>query len=241
MFSFRKLYFAVLLGIAALNAEAQRLNTGVSIDFYSFNPTRFPSDLIFSETNYKAYFIETMQSPRDLQLGNYSLNLNAEYGRYFINTRFGLNSTLNGLIYKMSYPIGGKQFTDYYSRIQFQKTELALSFGYILNPQKYLKPYFEAGFGKSMPYFYREDFSTDKTFSKLWSGQEEIKELLSLHESYNFLMLSAGYRADFFSCYVRYTTRLGDYPVHFSSLTFGIAAYTRFSKLRKHYIYQPDE
>ena len=69
----------------------------------------------------------------------------------------------------------------------------------------------------------------------------EIKEFMGLYKPYNFIVLGLGYRGDMFSVYARYNIRMGNYDVYFSSLSFGMAIYTKFSKLRKHYIFEPEE
>jgi hypothetical protein len=92
-----------------------------------------------------------------------------------------------------------------------------------------------------MPYFYSEDFSDDKSFKTLWTGRAELQKQLGLDKAYNFLILGYGYRGDFFSFYTKYNIRVGKSEIFYSNLTFGMAVYTKFSKLRKHYIYQPEE
>jgi hypothetical protein len=239
--SIQKTGLLFLLLTWAVHAPAQRLNTGLSLDFYGINFTKFPSDVVFSETNYRAYYVDPTQAPKDAQLANYGLNIAVEYNRYFAKIRGNFSNLMNGIVYKYSYPISGDRMQDYYTRILFQRTELSGSFGYLLNTQKFLKPYIELGYGRVFPYLYAEDFSTDKDFKSLWRGRHEVKELMQLDKSYNFLMLSFGYRMDMLSVYARYSARLGNYDVFYSNLSFGIAFYTKFSKLRKHYIYQPED
>jgi hypothetical protein len=241
MTSLKKAGLLLLLLFVFYAASAQRLNTGLSIDFYGINLTKFPSEIIFSETNYKAYYIKKLQAPSGFQLQNYGLNLIADYSRFFVNTRFNLSSPVNGIIYKFSYPIGGNEFVDYYSKIYFQQTELSASFGYFIKAQRFFRPYLEAGIGRTFPYFYREDFSDNKTFKTLWTGRHEIREFIGLYKPYTYMTLGFGYRGDMFSFYSRYNIRLGNQKVFYSNLAFGMAIYTKFSKLRKHYIYQPEE
>jgi len=240
MESIRKTSVLIILLLITVAVGAQRLNTGVNFDFYSVNFTRFPTDVVFSETSYKAYYVKQLQAPSGMQY-NIGLNLIADYSRFFVNTRATLNSTIKGTIYKMSYPIAGNTFTDYYSKISYQQSELAATFGYFIKAQKFLRPYVELGIGKTFPYIYREDFSDDKKFKTQWTGRQEIRNYLDLYESYNFMILGYGYRGDMFSFYTRYNIRLGKQEVYYSSMAFGLAVYTKFSKLRKHYIYQPEE
>jgi hypothetical protein len=228
----------ILLGF--YSAQAQRLNTGFNMDFYGINITRFPSDIIFSETTYKAYYIKKLQAPSGMQT-NYGLNILVDYSRFFFNARVNLSAPIDGMRYKYTYPIGGNQFTDYYSKIYCQQAAITGSFGYFFSPQQFFKPYLEVGIGRASPYFYQEDFSYDKSFKKLWSNHNEIKEYMGLYKPYNFLVLGLGYRGDMFSVYTRYNIRMGNYDVYFSSLSFGMAIYTKFSKLRKHYIFEPKE
>ncbi|TAL73829.1 MAG: hypothetical protein EPN88_04180 [Bacteroidetes bacterium] len=220
--------------------NAQRLNTGVNFDFYGINITRFPSAIVFSETSYKAYYLKLLQAPAGLQY-NYGFTIIADYSRFFINSRFSLYSPFTGIIYKLSYPIAGNKFLDYYSRIQFQQAEISGSFGYFLNTRSFLKPYLETGLGRTFPYFYVEDLSDDKKFKTLWSGRQELRKYLNLDKPYTYFILGFGYRGDMFSFYSRYKVRLGHNDVYFSNLSFGMAVYTKFSKLRKHYIFQPEE
>lgn len=221
-------------------AQSQRLNTGINFDFYGVNLTRFPSSVVFSETSYKAYYVKQLQAPSAIQY-NIGANMIVDYNRFFVNTRFSIASTIKGTIYKLSYPIAGNDFLDYYSRIGYQQTELSATFGYFIKVQNFFRPYLEAGIGKTFPYFYREDFSDDKSFKTLWTGRQEIREYMGLFKSYNYLVLGFGYRGDMFSFYSRYNIRLGNNNVFYSNLAFGLAVYTKFSKLRKHYIFQPEE
>jgi hypothetical protein len=231
----------IFLLISFYTAPAQRLNTGVSMDFYGINLTKFPSDVFFSETTYKAYYIKKLQAPSGFQISNYGFNLIADYSRFFINARINLSlSPSKGIIYKFSYPIGGNKFMDWYTGINFMQTQISASFGYFINAQKFFKPYLEAGIGRTLPYYYREDMSYEKSFDHSWE-RFEMKELMGLYKAYNYLILGYGYRGDMLSFYTRYNIRLGNQSVFYSNLSFGIAIYTKFSKLRKHYIYQPED
>lgn len=242
MVNFKKYLFSFILLTLFCIASAQRLNTGLSMDFYSINITRFPTDVFFSETSYKAYYIKQLQTPSGFQLSNYGFNIILDYSRFFVNTRVNLSlPPQKGVIYKYSYPIGGNEFSDWYTAVFYMQTEFSASFGYFLNAQKFFKPYLEVGFGRTFPYYYREDFSYEKSFDHSWTDQSEMKEFLGLYKSYNYLMLGFGYRGDMLSVYTRYNMRLGDQSVYYSTLSFGIAVYTKFSKLRKHYIFQPEE
>jgi len=236
----KKVLFLSILLFSSVFAGAQRLNTGINFDFYGFNLTHFPTDVVFSETTYKAYYVKQIQIPAAFQY-NFGVNLVADYSRFFVNTRFNINSTVKGVIYKMSYPIGGNEFKDYYSKIGFQQTELSATFGYFIKVQNFFRPYIEAGVGKTFPYFYVEDFSDDKKFKTQWTGRQELRKSIGLDQSYNFLIVGLGYRGDMFSFYTRYNIRVGNYDVFYSNLSVGLAVYTKFSKLRKHYIYQPEE
>lgn len=220
-------------------SQAQRLNTGFSIDFYSMHITKFPSDVFFAATSYRAYYIKKIQTPAKFNM-NIGLNLIVDYSRFFVNTKLNVASTAtSGVIYEYSYPIGGNGFSDYYSRIEYQQFEVSGTVGYFMNSRSYLRPYVEVGVGRTFPYFYREDMSFLKSFDKLWSDRYEMRDYLDLDKQYNFLILGFGYRGDMFSAYTRYNVRLGSQTVFYSNLTIGLAVYTKFSKLRKHYIYQP--
>jgi hypothetical protein len=221
-------------------AHSQRINTGFSMDLYGINITRFSSDVIFSETSYKGYYVKRLQAPGSMQT-NYGGNILIDYSRFFVVTRFDINSPIKGVIYKLSYPISGNKFEDFYSRIQYQRSEISASFAYYIKVQKFFRPFLEAGLGRSMLYFYREDFSDDKSFKTLWTGRQEIRDLMRLDKPYNYLIIGYGFRGDMFSFYSRYNIRLENKDVFFSNLSFGIAVYTKFSKIRKHYIYQPED
>jgi hypothetical protein len=240
MKGFRRIGIVLLISLSTISLFSQRLNTGFSYDFYGLYFTRFPNNYIFSETNFKAYNIKQFQVPSQMQQ-NYGVNIIIDYSRFFINTRLSISSPVNGLIYKFSYPIGGNKETVYYSKVQFQGADLSASFGYFLKVEKLMKPYLEAGIGRSMPYFYREDLSTDRDFLTQWLGRQEIKKYMGLYKPFNFLMIGIGYRGNMTSIYTRYNIRIGHREVFYSNLSFGIAFYTRFSNLRKHYIYQPEE
>jgi len=237
---FKRAGFLFILFLLTTVAGAQRINTGFNMDLYGFHITRFPGDIVFSDYSYKGYYLKRLQAPGSFQQ-NYGLNLIVDYSRFFINGRANLTAPIKGVIYKLSYPVGGNSFADYYSRIQYQRTELAASFGYILKGETFVRPYIEIGFGRSMPYFYREDFSDDKSFKTLWTGRAELQKQLGLDKAYNFLILGYGYRGDFFSFYTKYNIRVGKSEIFYSNLAFGMSVYTKFSKLRKHYIYQPEE
>jgi hypothetical protein len=242
MINFRKYLFVTILFLSYSAAQAQRLNTGISMDFYGMSITRFPSDVFFSETSYAAYYIKQLQAPSGFQLANYGFNIIIDYSRFFVNTRVNLSlPPQKGVIYKYSYPIGGNEFSDWYTAVFYMQTEVSASFGYFLNAQWFFKPYIETGIGRTFPYFYREDFSFEKSFDHSWSDHNVMREYLGLYKSYNYLMLGFGFRGDMFSAYTRYNIRLGDQSVYYSTLSFGIAVYTKFSKLRKHYIFQPEE
>jgi hypothetical protein len=230
------LFFIISISVA----HAQRLNTGINMDIYGIHLTRFPSDVVFSETTYKGYYVKKIQAPRGFQQ-NYGINILIDYSRFFVNARFNLTAPLKGVIYKLSYPIGGNAYMDYYSKIYYQQTEFSASFGYFIKTQSFRRPYLEAGFGRAFPYFYTEDFSDDKSFDTYWAGQHEIREYMGLYKPHNFLILGYGYRGDNVSAYLRYNIRLGNQNVYYSTLSLGFAFYTKFSKLRKHYIYQPEE
>jgi hypothetical protein len=240
MTSLKKPGIIIILLLYCYIASAQRLNTGVNFDFYEINLTKFPSDIIFSETSYKAYYIKKLQAPTG-GIYNIGFNILVDYSRFFISTRINLSTTITGTIYKLSYPISGNKFQDYYSKIGYQQTETSASFGYFLKVQKFFKPYVEFGIGRALPYFYREDFSTDKKFKTLWAGRQEIKEYVSLYKPYTYLIVGFGYRGDMFSFYSRYNIRMGNQNVYYSNMTFGMAVYLKFSKLRKHYIFQPED
>lgn len=221
--------------------SAQRLSTGMSLDFYGFNPTRFPSDIIFSETSYMAYRIKQFQSPSGWQLSNYGWNLWLEYHRYYLNVRGNLSSPTKEIMYSYTYPVGGDIDLTYYSRIMYQQFQFSAAAGYFLNTQRLFKPYIEAGLGRSLPYFYREDYSTIKDFSYAWFGREEIKEQTGLSHPSNFLVLSTGVKANSLAFYLRYLIRLGNHDMFYSNLSIGFSASTKFANVRKHYIYQPEE
>jgi hypothetical protein len=240
MVSTKKAIIALFLLLIFHLAQAQRLNTGFNMDFYGINVTQFPSGIVYSETSYKAYYAKQLQAPAGMQM-NYGANLIVDYNRFFVTTRFDLSAPLSGIIYKFSYPIGGNNFTNYYSRIQYQRSEISACFAYYIKIQQFFRPFVEAGIGRSIPYFYQEDFSDDKSFKTLWTGRQEIRKLMELDKSYNYLILGYGYRGDVFSFYSRYNIRLGNQTVFFSNLSFGMAVYTKFSKIRKHYIYQPED
>jgi hypothetical protein len=240
MISIKKAILVLFLLLVFHLVRAQRLNTGFNMDFYGIKVTQFPSDIVYSETSYKAYYVKKLQAPAGMQM-NYGANLIVDYNRFFVTARFNLTSPIKGDIYKLSYPIGGNQFRDYYSRIQYQRSEISACFAYYVKIQQFFRPFLEAGFGRSLPYFYQEDFSDDKSFKTLWTGRQEIRKLMALDKSYNYLILGYGYRGDLFSFYSRYNIRLGNQTVFFSNLSFGMAVYTKFSKLRKHYIFQPED
>jgi hypothetical protein len=224
----------------SLIAGAQRINTGFNLDLYAFHFTRFPGDIVFSDYSYKGYYLKRLQAPGSLQ-NNYGANIIVDYSRFFINGRMNITAPIKGVIYKLSYPVGGSSFSDYYSRIQYQRFEFSATFGYFLKTSTFMRPFIEAGFGRSSPYYYREDFSDDKKFNSLWYGRAELQKQLALDKSYNFLVLGYGYRGDFFSIYAKYNIRVGKQDIFYSNLSLGFAGYTKFSKLRKHYIYQPEE
>jgi hypothetical protein len=236
----KKTGFLILLLISFCTTQAQRLNTGLTYDFYGIHPTRFPSDILFSESSYKAFYIKKFQVPHDMQ-ANFALNLLVDYSRFFINARFGINSTNLGSIYKYSYPIGGNGFKDYYSKIQYQQTDISCSFGYFINYQKFMRPYVETGVGRSAPYFYLEEVSDVKSFTSTYPGRIEMKDYLDLGKSYTYVLIGFGYRGDLFALSARYRIRVGNYDVFYSNLSLGMSVFTKFSKLRKHYIYQPEE
>jgi hypothetical protein len=220
--------------------QAQRLNTGITYDIFGYHPTKFPTDIIFSETNYKAYYIKQYQAPHALTV-NISANLVVDYSRFFLSAKFGIASTPNGIVYKYSYPIGGDAFTDYYSEISYQMTDLSGSIGYYVNRQRLIKTYLEAGLGRSSAYFYSENMSTDPKFGSQWTDRHEITEYLQLDKSFTYILTGIGFRMDIMAISARYKIRIGDFNTYYSSLAFGLTIYTKFSKLRKHYIYQPED
>ena len=241
MVLFRRAFFLVLILTGCNLVSAQRLNTGFSMEIYGFHPTKFPEDLFFSNTSYKAYYIEKWQTPKAFTFV-VGINLVADYSRFFVSTKLNLvQAGTNGIIYKYSYPIAENQFKDYYSRIGYAQTELLGSFGYFLNTQKYFKPYIELGLGQNFPLLYTEEVSTDPDFDTYTSNQYELRDYMELDKQYTFLMVGFGYRGDILAVTSRYNIRLGNQDVYYSTFFLGIAAYTKFSKLRKHYIYQPSE
>jgi hypothetical protein len=236
----RRLLTLIMLLFCSYIIQAQRLNTGLSFDIYGFHPTRFPTDIIFSETNYKAYYIKQYQAPRALTM-NISANLVVDYSRFFLSLKYGIASTPNGIVYKYSYPVSGDKFTDYYSEISYQMTDLSGSIGYYVNRQRLLKTYLEAGLGRSSAYFYSENMSTDPDFGSQWTDRHEITDYLQLDKSFTYILTGIGFRMDIMAISARYKIRVGDFNTYYSSLSFGLTVYTKFSKLRKHYIYQPEE
>ena len=220
--------------------QAQRLNTGITYDIFGYHPTKFPTDIIFSETNYKAYYIKQYQAPHALTV-NISANLVVDYSRFFLSAKFGIASTPNGIVYKYSYPVSGDAFTDYYSEISYQMTDISGSIGYYVNRQRFIKTYLEAGLGRSSAYFYSENMSTDPKFGSQWTDRHEITDYLQLDKSFTYILTGIGFRMDIMAISARYKMRVGDFNTYYSSLSFGLTLYTKFSKLRKHYIYQPEE
>jgi hypothetical protein len=237
----RRLFNLFLFFLIIHSADAQRLNTGFTFELYGIHPTKFPSDVFFSNTSYKAYYIEEWQSPKKFSY-NFGISLIADYSRFFVNTKlFIANTSSSGVIYKYRYPIGENDFKDYYSRIEYQQAELIGSLGYFLNTQKYFKPYVELGIGRTFPYFYSEDVSTDESFDSYWSDQYELRDYIELDKQYTFVTIGLGYKGDIMAFYGRYNIRVGNFDVYYSNFYFGLSVYTKFSKLRKHYIYQPGE
>ena len=236
----RKYIIFSALMYCSFSAHAQRLNTGITYEVYGIHIAKFPSDIIYSETNYMAYYIKQVQSPGALNL-NMSANLVVDYSRFFMSLKFGILSTPNGIIYQYDYPIGADKFTTYYTKISYQATDITGSAGYFLSAQKFFKPYIELGAGRTSPYFYSEDMSTDRKFGSQWTGRHEIKDILELDKAYTYLLAGIGYRGDLLDVSARYRIRIGDHAAYYSTLSFGFSMYTKFSKLRKHYIYQPED
>ncbi|MCX6333863.1 MAG: hypothetical protein NT092_06100 [Bacteroidia bacterium] len=172
---------------------------------------------------------------------NISANLVVDYSRFFLSLKFGIAALPNGIVYKYSYPVGGGEFTDYYSEISYQMTDLSGSIGYYVNRQRLVKIYLEAGLGRSSAYFYSESMSTDPKFSSQWTDRHEITDYLQLDKSFTYILTGIGFRMDIMAISARYKIRIGDFNTYYSSLSFGLTVYTKFSKLRKHYIYQPEE
>jgi hypothetical protein len=237
----RRTYILLLFCTLHIAVGAQRLDIGFSYDFVGFCPTRFSNPVFFSETSYKAYYIKKLQCPWGMQ-DNISLSLAIDYNRFFVTGGFGLNSYLiNGIKYKYQYPVGNDGFKTYYSRISCAQTEIEGSFGFILASRSLMRPYIETGLGRLFNPNYREDISDKKTFSSFWSNRTELRNYAELDKPFNYLLLGYGYRGDLFSVYARYKIRLGHHEVFYSNLSIGMSMYARFSKLRKHYIYQPEE
>lgn len=238
----RRTCFILLLFALSASLGAQRLDFGFNFDMVGFFPTRFPNKVFFSETSYKAYYIHKLQCPWGYQT-NFSLSLAADYNRFFVDGTFGMNTyLLDGLKYKYQYPIGDDAFNTYYSRIiRLGQTEISGSFGYILSSRRYMRPYIEAGFGRCSYPNYIEDMSDEKSFKSYWSNRTEMRNYAELDKPFNYLLIGYGYRGDLFSVSARYKIRVGHHEVFYSNLSLGMSVYTRFSKLRKHYIYQPEE
>lgn len=228
----------VLFLLLTVYAPAQRLDVGLTYSFLGFYPTRFPTDIFFAGSSYRAYYIHKMQVPWGMQM-HFSADLVAEYSRYFIMGRFGMNETpIEGLKYKYTYPVGNDGFQEYYSRIETGQTDISGSVGYILKSRRHFRPYLEIGVGRSSHPIYREDVSNTKSFSSQWTDQYELRDLTELDKPFNYLIVGFGY-FNFLSA--RYNIRLGHHDVFYSYFDIGIQFFTKFSQLRKHYIYQPEE
>jgi hypothetical protein len=237
----RKLAVLLLLSICSFVGKPQQINTGISMDFLNYYYTKFSSDVFFSPNSYKAYNIRNTQTKMNMGV-NMGVHLILDYSRFFINTKFAILGNTSGVVYKYSYPISGNKFRDYYSKIEYQQLEVHGSLGYFLSSKKLYRPYIEAGFGRAFPYLYTETVYDSKSYDHYYSGmKDEMKELMGLNKQYNFILTGLGYRGSYVSVYLRYIFRLGYHDVYFSYFTFGVAAYTKFSRLRKHYIFQPPE
>lgn len=171
-----------------------------------------------------------------------SFNAVADYNRFFVKVSFGLNSNLiYGMRYNYKYPIGENSFKTYYSRIAFSQTDISGSFGLVVSSRGFMRPYIEAGLGRCMNPTYREDMATEKSFESFWSDRTELRNYTELDKPFNYLLIGYGYRGDLFTISARYKIRLGHHDVYYSNLSLGMSIYTKFSKLRKHYIYQPED
>ena len=173
---------------------------------------------------------------------NFTLSLVVDYNRFFVDGSFGMNAYLiNGIKYKYQYPVGSDAFKTYYTRITCGQTDISGSFGYILASRRFMRPYVEAGFGRCSYPNYIEDMSDEKSFKSYWSNRTEMRNYAEIDRPFNYLLLGYGYRGDLFAVSARYKIRLGHHEVFYSNLSLGMTVYTKFSKLRKHYIYQPEE
>lgn len=237
---YRQFMSVLLFLIICPFLQGQRLNTGLTYEFFGIHAVHFPSDIIFSETNYSAYYVDQFQTPADLNM-NIAGNIVVDYSRLFMSLRGGIFTVPNGVKFRYEYPVGGDEFTTYYSKMQYFCGDISLSIGYFMNAQRFMKPYLEAGVGRVAPYMYNEDMSDDPKFLSQWTGREEIKNTIQLDKSYTYLLAGVGLRGDLLAFSARYRMRIGDFPVYFSTLSFGITIYTKFSNLRKHYIYQPED
>jgi hypothetical protein len=238
---FKRICLIILVIAFPSILEAQRLNFGFTYNFIGLYPTHFSRSLFFSETSYKAYYIKKMQCPWGMQ-SNMALNVAIDYNRFIINGSLGLNSYLvSGTKYSYTYPLGENVDRTYYSRIQHSQTDFSGSIGYILSSRHFMRPFVEIGFGRWQKPTYREDIATEKSFKSYWSNRTELKDYAGLDKAANYLLLGYGYRGDMFAIAGRYKIRLGRHEVFYSDLGIGMTVLTRFSKLRKHYIYQPEE
>lgn len=238
---FKRISILILVIAFPALLEGQRLNFGFTYNFIGLYPTHFSKSLFFSETSYKAYYINKMQCPWGMQ-SNMSLNIVIDYNRFLINGAVGLNSyAVSGTKYHYEYPLGENVDRTYYSRIQHSQTDFSGSVGYILSSRHFMRPFVEVGFGRWQKPKYIEDIATDKSFKSYWSNRTELKTYTGLDNAANYLLIGYGWRGDLFTLGGRYKIRLGKHEVFYSDLEIGMSVLTRFSKLRKHYIYQPEE
>jgi hypothetical protein len=238
---FKRLCLSILIIVFPAVLEAQRLNIGLNYDFVGFNPTHFPGRVFFSETSYKAYYIKKLQCPWGAQ-NNISASLVIDYNRFLISATFGMNAYLiYGTRYSYEWPMAYNDSRTYYSRIQHTQSDLSGSIGYLLSSRHFLRPFVELGFGRWFKPTYIEDMATEKSFKSYWSNRTELRNYAELDKASNYLLIGYGYRGDLFSINARYKIRLGRHEVYYSNLSLGMSVLTRFSKLRKHYIYQPEE
>lgn len=242
----RKIIFSLLIFVilCQLSANAQRLNFGFGINFLGLYTSHFKENVVFADHSYKAYYVKKTQFSG---AGAYQFNFltNLDYGRSTFTLELGYFTMNDGIVTKLSYPVAGNSFENYYSKISYGGYCITPIVSNVFSSRRMFKLYAEAG----LPYMMlskglmSETVSYDSrkggSLTYLKNKNEIINELGLTHDYFNILV-GIGFKSSIFSISLRYINKINkiaDPSNNIGYFTLNMSIYTKFSKLKKHYLY----
>ncbi|MBI5540807.1 MAG: hypothetical protein HY951_12155 [Bacteroidia bacterium] len=242
----KKIIFSLLIFVILfqLSANSQRLNFGFGFNFLGFYTTHFKENIVFADHSYKAYYVNKTQFST---AGAYQFNFltNLDYGRSTFTLELGYFVMNDGLVTKLSYPVAGNNFENYYSKISYGGYCITPIVSNVFSSRRMFKLYAEAG----LPFMILNKALMSETVSYesrkggsltyLKDKNEMINEFGMTHDYFNILV-GIGFKSSMFSISLRYINKINkinDPANNLGYFTLNMSVYTKFSKIKKHYLY----